>query len=236
MPKQRYKPESMSYGYFHDRDPYAFHATQDSAIKGRSKLLAIKKRRPRVATFYSFIQDSRKIDFVRSKGSSRFKRYDKPQGPHTFPHHGIHFAIAEAKRLKKLDDFDVLIPSKTDFKAIVDKEIPASHAKRPRADLAIEHYDKVRKRYDTLKTSARDDVADIKYAHTINKLVQMHPYGSRTYKGTGAKSGALAGKGETGKAYDLRPQIDMPGSPFTDMKAANARMKSIWKVVKTFRT
>jgi hypothetical protein len=236
MPKKPYKPASMSYGYHHDRDPYAFHGTQADAIKERSRLSAIKKRKPRVATFYSLIQDKRKITFVRNKGAQRFRRFDKPQGPHTFPHHGIHHAIAEAKKLGRLDEFDSLIPTKKEFKEIVNKEIPLNHAKRPRAELAIEHYKKVRARYDTLKSAVRDEAGDIRYAHTINKAIQLHPYGSHTYKASGAGNTALAGKGETGTSYDLRPQIDMPGSPFTDMNAANERMKSVWKVVKKFRT
>lgn len=69
-------------GYWHDLDPYTRHATKAAAQKARSKMLGlqkthpkIKRRKARVSTFYTFLQDKRK-KALKGKGESSTKPVD----------------------------------------------------------------------------------------------------------------------------------------------------------------
>jgi hypothetical protein len=219
-----------SHGYFHDLDPYEEHGTKKEATDDRSALRkdsASKSRKPRVQTFYTFLQDPRKGTPTEGYGSV-------PQGPHTFPHHAIHHALARAKSLGQLSDFDPLIPSPAQFKAAVDAEIPSGHPKEARAGVARSYYEKRHKRLMAYKTMPYTRQTGIKMAHTYNKLLQMHPYGSYAYKGGGASKKALKHKGERA-GVPLDQQVDMPKSgTFTDMAAAKKRIAAVTTVVSAF--
>ena len=196
---------STARGYFHDLDPYTLFATKDKATKDRSLLLSggiVKSRKPRVSTFYTILQDKRKND-PRKFGAV-------PQGPHTFPHHGIHTGLVEARQQNKLDLFANILPSPGDYNKRVNSEIPVDHVKRHRAEIAMEIYDKRYKRMQGFRSlSAPTRPQQIAFAHVINKMLQMDPFGSYAYKGTGAGRGALKGKGES-TLKPLAQQIDLP--------------------------
>lgn len=223
-------------GYWHDLDPYTRHSTKTGAQQDRSRLfLGIKKnnfklkpRKARVSTFYTILQDKRK--------NNPTKFTSVPQGPHTFPHFALHDAITEAKQQGKLDDFHSQIPSPTDYDKLVASEIPVGHVKEPRAKIAQGIYKKRHTAYLMLKAKGvgRTEFETIRYAHTINKLIQLHPYGSYAYKSGGASKKALKGKGESStKSVDT--QIDLPSKHgFNDIKAVNSRNTSLLKTVKGF--
>ncbi len=217
-------------GYFHDFDPYTLHPTKKAATTERSrlsKLTGVKKRAPRVSTFYTILQDKRKND------PSKFGSV--PQGPHTFPHHGIHHGIIEARKLGKLSEFSSVIPSPADYNKRVNKEIPPNHTKRARAVKAQIIFKKRFLRFDQLKKMKNlPEVREIAFAHVINKLIQMDPYGSYAYKGKGAGKRALKGKGES-SLLPLSSQIDLPKTAgFTDMSGVTTRSQTLLKTLKKF--
>ncbi|HEX5126320.1 MAG TPA: hypothetical protein VFW00_06245 [Rhodocyclaceae bacterium] len=223
------KIKSTAKGYFHDLDPYRLHATKAGATKDRSRLLKLggaKSRAPRVSTFYTILQDKRK--------NNPKKFGNVPQGPHTFPHHGIHHGIMEARRQKKLYLFKAVIPSPTQYGSRVDSEVPVGHIKRSRAELAKTIFKKRYTRFSSLMTASRSELQDIAFAHVINKLVQMDPHGSYAYKGKGAGKKALGGKGES-SLLPLAQQIDLPkNSGFNDVSAVTTRSQTILKTLKGF--
>ncbi len=213
---------STSRGYFHNLDPYRLHATISKAKSERSRLSKLigKRRLPRVSTFYTILQDKRK--------NNPTKFGSVPQGPHTFPHHGIHQGIIEAREQGKLDVFKSVIPSPADYGKRVDAEIPLGHPKRPRAELSKMIFTKRHGRFITLSNMAgRTELDDIRLSHVINKLIQMDPHGSYSYKGGGASRKALKGKGES-SLLPLAQQVDLPAnSGFRDLAAAHNRNKAL---------
>ncbi|MES2126191.1 MAG: hypothetical protein V4463_02875 [Pseudomonadota bacterium] len=226
---------STAQGYYHDLHPYKFHATQADAKADRSRLAAlgagagVKSRSPRVSTFYTFLQDKRK--------NSPTKFGNVPQGPHTFPHHGVHVGIARAAAAGRLDAFDSLIPTPAQFGKLVDLEIPANHAKRLRASTAMSVFNKKHKRRLALKAlgKKRTEAQDIKFAHATNELVQMHPYGSYAYKGKGASRKALHGKGES-TLKPLAKQIDLPATHgFSSTAGAKTRSQTMLATLGLFK-
>lgn len=198
-------------GYVHDLDPYTIHPTKAKAADHRSELfnlsgtkVPIKSRMQRETTLYTIIQDRRK------SGSTKFGR--TPQGPHVIPNWGFHHALAGAKKAGKLHEFPVLSPA--EYQARLTLEIPSDHVKRPKADVAFGQYQKTYNTYDALKkTATRDESQNIKFAHTINKLVQLDPFGTYSYKAGGAKKSSLSGKGEN-SSLSITPQVDWPKSAF----------------------
>lgn len=214
---------STARGYFHDLDPYTFHPTKAQAAAERSRLLkavGAKSRSPRVSTFYTVLQDKRK--------NNPQKFGSVPQGPHTFPHHGIHGALAEARAQGKFDVFDPVIPTPSQFQQRIDLEVPVGHVKRHRADLASGIFKKRHARFKKLRAlAARTEIEDIRLAHVINKLVQIDPHGSYAYKGKGAGKGALKGKGESAN-QPLAQQIDLPkNSGFSSLSSVQTRSKTL---------
>lgn len=209
-------------GYFHDRNPYKLHATQNDAKKDRSRVAKLggKIRKPRVSTFYTILQDKRK--------NNPTKFGSVPQGPHTFPFHGIHHGIIKALNQGRLSEFKSVIPSPSHFGKSVDTEIPVGHTKRPRAELAKLIFAKRYKRFESYENmSSRTELQDISFAHTTNKLLQMDPHGSYGYKAGGAGKGALKGKGES-SLKPLDQQIDLPkNSGLNDTKAVQTRSDTI---------
>jgi hypothetical protein len=217
-------------GYWHDLDPYTRHATKAAAQKDRSRLRGVqfKARKARVSTFYTILQDRRK------NNPTRFTSV--PQGPHTFPHFALFDALTEAKRRNKLDDFHPLIPSPANYNKLVTSEIPAGHLKASRAKIAKGIYARRYAAYLALKAkgAGRTEVETIRYAHKINKLIQLHPHSSYAYKSAGAGRKALKGKGES-SSKPVAQQIDLPGKHgFKDIKAVNTRNASLLKTVKRF--
>lgn len=222
-------------GYWHDLDPYTRHATKSAAQKERSRLLGvqksnpkIKRRKARVSTFYTILQDKRK--------NNPTKFTSVPQGPHTFPHFALHDALTEARQQNKLDDFHPLLPSPADYDKLVAGEIPSGHAKEARAKIAQNTYARRYATYLALKGKgvARTEAETIRYTHKINKLLQMHPHGSYAYKGAGASKKALKGKGES-STKSVAMQIDLPAKHgFNDIKAVQTRNASLLKTVTTF--
>jgi hypothetical protein len=217
-------------GYWHDLDPYTRHATKAAAQKDRSRLrgVQLKARKARVSTFYTILQDKRK--------NHPTKFTSVPQGPHTFPHFALHDALTEARQQGKLDDFDPLIPSPADYDKLVTGEIPVGHAKEARAKIAQSTYARRHAAYLALKAQGvgRTEAETIRYAHKINKLLQMHPHGSYAYKGSGASRKALKGKGES-SSKPVDTQIDLPAKHgLSDVNAVNTRNASLLKTVKTF--
>jgi hypothetical protein len=213
---------STAKGYFHDMDPYRLHSTKAIAMKERSRVAKLggKKRLPRVSTFYTILQDKRK--------NNPQKFGSVPQGPHTFPHHGIHSGIIEARAQNKLNIFDNVIPSPSDYGKRVDSEIPVGHVKRPRAELAKTIFKKRHTRFSTLsKIVGRTELQDIRLSHVINKLIQMDPHGSYAYKSGGASKKALKGKGES-TLLPLAQQIDLPkNSGFSNLSAVQTRSQTL---------
>ncbi|GAB3037195.1 hypothetical protein GCM10027285_20970 [Oleiagrimonas citrea] len=231
-PIGRVKISRTSRGYFHDLNPYSLHATKALARVDRSRLskmgLGVKSRHPRVSTFYTILQDRRKNHPV--------KFGNVPQGPHTFPHHGIHHGIVEAKRTGQLETFAPLIPSPDDYGKRVDKEIPSGHGKYDRAKIAKSIFKKRHSRFVKLKNmSPRSEVHSIRFAHVINKLIQMDPLGSYAYKGRGAGKKALKGKGESA-TKPLAQQIDLPkNSGFSDIGDVQKRNTRILTTLGKFK-
>jgi len=224
---------STAQGYFHDLHPYKFHPTKAAAKSDRSRLAAlgedagIKSRKPRVSTFYTFMQDKRK--------NHPTKFGSVPQGPHTFPHHGLHNAIARAVRAGRLDVFDSVIPTPQQFNAMTDKEIPDHHVKRPRALMAMTVFNKKYQRRQALAALPnRSEAQEIKFAHATNELIQMDPYGSYAYKGKGASRKALGGKGESSNK-PLAEQIDLPSSHgFSSISGVETRNQTLLTAFKPF--
>lgn len=231
MPKmKKTRISSTARGYFHDLDPYMLHSTKQAAIKDRSVLATLpgaKSRAPRVSTFYTILQDKRK--------NHPTKFGNVPQGPHTFPHHGLHTGIVEARDQGKLHFFDAVIPSPVVFGKRVDQEVPFGHPKRARAELAKGIFKKRHQRFKKLKgIVARTRFDDIAFAHVTNKLLQMDPYGSYAYKGKGAGKKALGGKGES-SLLPLAKQVDLPkNAGFTDVTGVTTRSKTILATLKKF--
>lgn len=229
MPKvKKTRISSTARGYFHDLDPYTLHPTKQSATKARSalaKLPGAKSRAPRVSTFYTILQDKRK--------NSPTKFGNVPQGPHTFPHHGLHTGIVEARDQGKLGDFGTVIPSPVQYGQRVDQEIPVGHPKRARAELAKGIFKKRHTRFQRLHVkAARSVFEEIAFAHVANKLLQMDPYGSYAYKGKGAGKKALGGKGES-SLLPLAQQIDLPkNAGFTNLSGVTTRSKTILATLK----
>lgn len=231
MPKvKKTRISSTARGYFHDLDPYTLHPTKQAATQNRSALVKLpgaKSRAPRVSTFYTILQDKRK--------NSPTKFGNVPQGPHTFPHHGLHTGIVEARDQGKLHYFDAVIPSPVVYGQRVDQEIPVGHPKRARAEQAKGIFKKRHQRFKKLKgIVARSLSDDIAFAHVTNKLVQMDPYGSYAYKGKGAGKKALGGKGES-SLLPLAQQIDLPkNAGFSDLSGVTTRSKTILATLKKF--
>lgn len=218
-------------GYYHDRNPYKLHGTQADAKKDRSRLigLGVKIRKPRVSTFYTILQDKRK--------NNPTKFGSVPQGPHTFPFHGIHHGIIRAYNKGRLNDFKKILPTPSKFNKEVDEEIPKGHPKRVRAELAKIIYAKRHKsllQLSKMKSGTDPELRKIVMAHRINQMIQLSPYGSYAYKGKGAGKGAVKGKGES----SLKPvdqQIDMPkNSGIKNTNAVTTRSQSLIKLFKGF--
>jgi hypothetical protein len=216
--------ESTAKGYWHNRDPYKLHSTKKEAEKDYSRLgQTIKKRVPRVSTFYTILQDPRK------NNPTKFGRV--PQGPHTFPFHAIHNGIIEARTKGPVafNEFaKKIVPSVADFNSRVSAEISSTHKKRARANIAMEIFAKRHKRFVTLReNTARTEHQDIAFAHVINKLIQMDPHGSYAYKNKGASKNALKGKGES-SLLPLANQIDLPSNHgFSNVTLANNRNNTL---------
>ncbi len=222
------KITSTARGYFHDLDPYTFHSTKLSATKDRSDMLKlpdVKSRAPRVSTFYTILQDKRK--------NNPLKFGNVPQGPHTFPHHGIHSGIVQAHAQNKLHEFDSVIPTASQYNSRVDSEISKTHLKRPRAELSKVIFKKRRDRFDVLSAQpALSRVAKVAFAHVTNKLLQMDPHGSYGYKGKGVGKKALSGKGES-SLLPLQQQIDFPSNHgFNHAPVAKQRSNTILAALK----
>ena len=118
------------------------------------------------------------------------------------------------------------------FEKLVNKEIPPTHPKRERATLAIEQYGTIHKRIKLLKDigNSRNEEQNIKYVHSVNKALQLHPYGTYAYKGKGASKSSLKGKGESA-TKPLADQIDLPSNHgFKDISAAKQRNKTLLSV------
>ena len=217
--------KSTRRGYYHDLDPYTMHATQAAAKSARSGMKntipGIVSRNPRVSTFYTILQDKRKND------PQKFGNV--PQGPHTFPHHGIHQGLAEARKQNKLDAFAPLISSPSLYDSRVDHEIPGHHPKFKRAKIAKVIFKKRYQRFADLKKlgAGRSEHDNIRYAHVMNKLLQQDPFGSYAYKGAGAGKAALKGKGENADK-PLSQQIDLPSKHgINDVAGVTTRNKTL---------
>ena len=79
--------------------------------------------------------------------------------------------------------------------------------------------------------TARSEAQTIKYAHAINRLIQLHPYGSYAYKGKGAGKSALKGKGES-SLLPLAKQIQLPANNgFVSAKRAARRNARVLKAL-----
>ncbi|RKG82759.1 hypothetical protein D7W79_01790 [Corallococcus exercitus] len=193
-------------GYFHDLDPYSLHDTKQAAKSDRKRLaesdMRVKSRNPRVPTFYTILQDKRK------NSPSKFTRV--PQGPHVFPHIGIHLLLVQAKAMNKLNLFNDLILTPVQYETNVKLEIKDDHAKGDRAKVAVERYKRIHARYVGLMTRPNPDNAQtIKLVHSMNKLLQSDPHGTYAYKGRGAGKKATSGKGESSNR-PMQNQIDLP--------------------------
>lgn len=78
------------------------------------------------------------------------------------------------------------------------------------------------------------ELQEIRMAHTINKMIQMDPYGSYAYKGKGAGKGAIKGKGES-SLKPLDQQIDLPkNSGISDTSAVKTRSQTFMDLFKKF--
>jgi hypothetical protein len=222
--KSKSKISRTGFGYYHDLDPYKVFPTKALATADRSKLYKqadSASRSPRTATFYTILQDKRKNDPT--------KFGSVPQGPHTFPHHGIHRGIVEARAQGKLDLFAPLIPSPGQYDARVDNEIPKGHLKRRRAEVAQGIFKKRHLRFSQLQAlgNKRDEQQNIRFAHAINKLIQMDPFGVYAFKGKGASKKSLSHKGEK-STLPLANQIDLPTNHgINDAKGVQTRNTSL---------
>ena len=197
------KISRTSLGYYHDLDPYTFHKTLRETQFDRNRikeipqsLAVVKSRSPRVPTFYTYMQDKRKSLSV----SAKVKFRSVPQGPHVIPHHGLHRALAIAREKKYYDVFNHLIPNPKDYNKLVDDEIGANHVKKSeRAEIVKSDYQRLYERMFSLRSKVdkyKNNLVDVKYFHTVNCLLNLHPYGTYGYKANGAGKKALQGKGE----------------------------------------
>ena len=197
------KISRTSLGYYHDLDPYTLHKTLREAQSDRNRIketppspAVVKSRSPRVPTFYTYMQDKRKSLSV----SAKVKFRSVPQGPHVIPHHGLHLALVIAREEKYYDVFNHLIPNPKDYNKLVDDEIGANHVKKAeRAEIVKSDYQRLYERMFSLRSEVdkyKYDLVDVKYFHTVNRLLHLHPYGTYGYKANGAGKKALQGKGE----------------------------------------
>lgn len=208
--------------YYHIRNPYRFFSTQSEALSDLKRLRrnGFKPRKVRVPTFYTILQDKRK---------QRPRKYGSvPQGPHTFPHHGIFRGIAAAMEMGTLDEFgDLMVLTPLEYGKRVDLEIPKSHRKRGRAEIAIGIYEEAYRGYLDLRlNTSRSEFEDIKLAHRISRLRNLDPWATYAYWGAGAGAGALKGKGES-RNKPLIDQIDLPrNAGFANRAAVKSYLES----------
>jgi hypothetical protein len=199
---KRIKISKTSLGWYHDLDPYTLHKTRREAQLDRNRIknitptdhAVVKSRKPRVPTFYTYMQDKRKSLLV---SSAKVKFHSVPQGPHVIPHHGLHQGLVIARQEKNYDVFNHLIPKPEDYNKLVDDEIGANHDKGSRAVIVKSVYERLYKRKSSLEFEVyKNELVNVKYFHTVNRLLHLHPYGTYGYKGNGAGKKALQGKGE----------------------------------------
>jgi hypothetical protein len=221
------KIKPVATGYFNDTDPYRSYTTKQQARTEGVRLSAItkKKRSARVPTFYTILQDRR-------KGVPAKKFSGKLQGPHTIPHYYILDALVNARADSILEEIADLRLTPKEFEEIVNKEIPVGHKKRARAEVAIQRYDNIYNKGDSLFKITKPSEADqVRLVHTLNKALQMHPYQTYSYKGTGAGAAALGGKGER---RGTQLTIDLPGT--AGFKNNDAVRKVLKKLAKSYGT
>lgn len=195
------KMERIGAGYIHRFNPYSVFKTKAGAAANAASFKKnSKSRKARVETFYSFLQTklSRKVGIT-------------PQGPHTFPFHRIRSAVIFAVEHNQFQELEKEIPNPAKFAKIAEVEIPDNHSKSQQRDRAIESYKKRYQRFSDLKSNKNSFSSEdkIRYAHVINKLIQMHPLGTYAYKAGGASKSALKGKGERSNK-PIKGQIDLP--------------------------
>lgn len=211
------KVKAVATGYFNNTDPYRVYATKKEATDEGVRLRKIteKKRSARVPTFYTILQDKRKGVRTRNFPS-------KPQGPHTIPHYFILDALIYARENNILEEVADLRLTPSEFKKIVNTEIKPEHKKRPRALVAIKRYRAIYEKGDMLLGIRNPtEEEEIKTVHTINKALQLGPYQTYSYKGTGASKTATMYKGE------LRGTPVVMDFPHTAGFADNAATRSV---------
>jgi hypothetical protein len=226
------KISRTSLGSYHDLDPYTLHKTLREANSDRNRikkitpsLAVVKSRKPRVPTFYTYMQDKRKSLLV---SSANVKFHSVPQGPHVIPHHGLHQGLVIARQAKYYDVFNHLIPDPKDYNKLVDYEIGANHVKVRRAEIVKFDYQRLYKRMFLFRSEVhKNELVDVKYFHTVNRLLHLHPYGTYGYKGNGAGKELLQGKGER-RNHQLSMDVDLPPrNSYNNWDAAEDYHKSL---------
>jgi hypothetical protein len=212
---KRIKISKTSLGWYHDLDPYTLHKTRREAQLDRNRIknitptefAVVKSRKPRVPTFYTYMQDKRKSLLV---SSAKVKFHSVPQGPHVIPHYGLHQGLVIARQEKNYDIFNDFIPKPEDYKKLVDDEIGANHCKDKRAGIVKSDYQRLYNRKSSLRRDVgKNELVEVKYFHTVNRLLNLNPYGTYGYKGNGAGKKSLQGKGESSN-NPLSKNVDLP--------------------------
>lgn len=218
-PSKKIKVFGRKGAYSHNYDPYTTFSTQAEARQDASRLKAAggKPRSPRTPTFYTVLQYKQKgkIDKLRSV----------PQGPHVVPHFFVYDKLISGRSNRKyLRKIASTLPDANEYQNMVDSEVGPGHVKSLQAAQAIVLYQKRYKKIaGLLRKKNTTELEDVTLVHTINKAIQLNPYGTYAYLGKGAGKRALKGKGER-RDKPIKEQIDW--GKFKDGDAGKAYIKT----------
>ncbi|KAF0224703.1 MAG: hypothetical protein FD176_885 [Rhodospirillaceae bacterium] len=209
-PIQRVVEKRGSGRWYSSYDPYTEFATKAEATAYDKELrdAGYEKLRARTPTLYTYTHLKPHQQLTHTK-----------QGPHTVAHKVILQSLVQADtkpQIKKL--FTSQVPKPKDLESIMEEEEPDSGFNatlQPRIDRYMQDYQDV---YDTAKSELAKKKPDLVVAkHSLNQLMNMHPYATSSWKSTSdASRGKLAGKGENKQDATFDMLVDKPSKPFND--------------------
>lgn len=207
-PIQRKVEKRAAGRWYSTYDPYKEFATKVQALLhdrlfDKKKDKELRARTPTLYT-YTHLKPHQKLTHTK-------------QGPHTVAHKVTLESLlnAETKPLvKKLFTSQVSNPS--EIKTIMKKEEPNNGFNatlQPRIDRYIQDYDEI---YRNAKSELKKTNPDLIVAkHSLNLLLNMHPYATSGWKSTSdASRSKLAGKGENKQGATFDNLVDNPSKPF----------------------
>jgi hypothetical protein len=206
-------------GWTHNLDPYTRFPDEDEmradlkvleatlAVPGPKAravpepIVPFRKRKVRVATLYSILQDTRV-----NQQEKKFPVTE--QGPHTIPHYYILDSLVNARKQSRLAEIAGLRMPPETFEERVYQEIPVRHPRRERAEIAVRYYRRIyEKGTQLLQKEGLTRAEETKLTAQLNKALNLNPYQTYKYHGHGASSRDLQYKGER---RDKPVGVDLP--------------------------